>query len=198
MSLFSIFKDIESDSATTVDMLLTAEKTKIPVCDLPPAFDYNNLIWSKKNMRYLLKGENIKKATRDILFLNHFLEEAKPLVYAYPALRFNEKDFRFMEPKNEDPHFISLHIAEKTRTGKTAKYPVYLVAFTSDDLHATIYYGQDGEIGKAGIVSWNKRLYETNLAIVEGQLAINTIYVTNPVTQKKQKMYFIPPKKGWK
>lgn len=198
MGLFSIFKEKDTVPAAKSDMLFTAEKSRIPACDLPPAFDYNSLSWSKKSSRYFLKGKNIDKATKDILSLNHFLDEAKTLVHTYPAQRFREADFRFVEPKSNDPHYISLHIAEKTKTGKTAKFPIFMVALISDDLNAMIYYGQDGQIGKAEIISWNKRCYETNLAVVDGQLVINTIYVTNPVTQKKQKMYFIPPGKGGK
>lgn len=198
MGLLSILKGIESIPAAKDGVLFTDSKTKIPASDLPPVFDYREITWSNKSSRYFLKGKNIDKAAKDILSLNHFLEEAKTLVHAYPALRFDEKEFRFAEPKTNDPHYISLHIAEKTKTGKTAKFPVCLIAFVSDDLNATIYYGQDGQIGKAEISSWNKRVFETNLAIVDGQLVINTIYVTNPVTQKKQKMYFIPPAKGGK
>lgn len=198
MGLFSIFKEKDTVPAAKTDMLFTAEKARIPVSDLPPAFDYTSLSWSKKSSRYFLKGKNIDKAAKDILSLNHFLDEAKTLVHAYPAQRFREADFQFVEPKSNDPHYISLHIAEKTKTGKTAKFPVYMVAFISDNLHAVVYYGQDGQIGKAEIFAHNNRWFETNLAVVDGQLVINTIYVTNPVTQKKQKMYFIPPGKGGK
>lgn len=87
--------------------------------------------------------------------------------------------------------FCFLTFAPLTKTGKQAKYPAILHFNISDRLHGELFYGQTGEIDKADIVAWdNQTCCELNLALINGQLDINAIYKTNPVTYKKQKMYY--------
>ena len=197
MGLFKSISDMISKNITENDG--AGDGKHIALSDLPPCYNMDLLKWSKRNDCYLLVGENTKRATADIMKINLFLIRAKKLLRSFPVNYFVDGQLRFDEPRQNDHHpFCRLLVPSYTGTGKLPKFPMELFADASDKLFARIYYLQNGEIGKAEIISWSDRCYEVSLAMIDGALDIKAIYVTNPVTNEKQKMYFIPPAKGGK
>lgn len=197
MGLFKSFSDMILQNVTEKEN--AGDRKHISLSDLPPCYNVDLLKWSKRYDCYLLFGENMEKATADIMKINLFLIRAKKLLRSFPTNHFVDGQLRFDEPRANAHHsFCRLHVPSYTNTGKLPKFPLELFADASDKLFAKVYYQQNGEIGKAEIISWSDRCYEVSLAIIDGALDIKTIYVTNPVTHEKQKMYFIPPVKGGK
>lgn len=196
MGLFKAFSDMISKS-TPQNEIAQNDKTAgrdgyISVEDLPPCYNTELLKWSKRSECYLLIGANREKATADILKLNSFIDRSKELLRSFPGTHFVTNQFRFDEPKQKEYHpFCRLIVPRYTNTGKLPKFTLELSADVSEELFARVYYQKNGEIGKAEIVSWSDRCYETQLAMIDGTLDIKAIFVTNPVTGQKQKMYYL-------
>lgn len=195
--MMGLFRSISNIIAKgTTENEIAGDVKHIALSDLPPCYNIDLLKWSKRSECYLLIGENTEKATADIMKLNLFLIRAKKLLRSFPENHFVDGQLRFDEPRQNAYHSFCRLIAHPyTSTGKLPKFPIELFADASDKLFARVYYQQNGEIGKAEIISWSDRCYEISLAMIDGAFDIKAIYVTNPVTHEKQKMYFIPPAK---
>lgn len=179
-----------------VDYIYAFDGTKVKKSDIPALYDLDALKKISNNF-YLIGREDRQKASEDILYVNPYLRHAKDLLRSFPACQFREKEFSFTERLvNGFTRFCFLTFIPYTKTGKLPKYPIILHAHISDNFFGELYYGRSGEIDKAKVIVWSDRCYELDLAVINGALDINAIYVMNPITQKKQKMYFIPPAKG--
>lgn len=182
-SVEKVFKDIsefaESSSVQT-------QSTK----DILTDYDLSKL--KKKDDIYLLNGSNIEKAIADVLYLNLYLQEAPQKHPCFPYRQIKASDLCFKyNIVNGFSQFCFLTFTHLTKTGRQPKYPIVLHFHISPKLFGQIYYGQTAEIDKACIIAWNNDVCcELNLALINGQLDIKTIYKTNPITHKKQKMYY--------
>ena len=63
--------------------------------------------------------------------------------------------------------------------------------YNSNELFGFLCYSQNSEIEKGDIIVWENGIcYEVQLRMIGDELKLNTVYQTNPVTYKKQKVYF--------
>lgn len=155
-------------------------------------YDLSNLL--RQDNFYLIQGkDNVSRAIEDVLYLNLYLKEAPNKHPCFPLKQIKASDLCFNKKivKGTNVHsFISF--TPLTKTGKTPKYPYKLRFFVSTELFGEIYYGEYGEIDKAWVVAWHNGICcELNLALINGVLDIKSIYKTNPITYKKQKMYYL-------
>lgn len=179
-----------------VDYVYASDGTKVKKSDIPDLYDLEALRRSSNNF-YLIGREDRRKASEDALYVNLYLRHAKDLLESFPMCQFQETELCFAEKfVNGFAKFCFLTFTPYTKTGKRPKYPIVFHAHISNKFFGELYYGQRGEIDKAHVIVWSNRCYELDLAVLNGVLDINAIYVTNPITQKRQKMYCIPSIKG--
>lgn len=145
-----------------------------------------------KNNSYLLGNTNSPLATDEILYVNAFLAEAAHLLSYFPKKSISKSDLCFRERLiNGTNAFCFATFKPLTNTGKMPKYPMVLHFYISDELFGDLYYAQNGEIEKGDIIVWGKGICnEVQLRMIGSDLKLHTIYQTNPITYKKEKVYY--------
>ena len=145
-----------------------------------------------KNDTYLFGNTNIPLATDEILSVNAFLSEASALLTYFPKLQIIPNNLYFKERLiNGSTAFCFVSFNPLTATGKKPKYPMVLHFYNSNELFGFLCYSQNSEIEKGDIIVWENGIcYEVQLRMIGDELKLNTVYQTNPVTYKKQKVYF--------
>lgn len=75
--------------------------------------------------------------------------------------------------------------------GEVAKVDLMVLHFyISNDLFGDLYYAQNGEIEKGDIIVCGKGICnEVQLRMIGSALKLHTVYQTNPITYKKQRIY---------
>ena len=160
---------------------------KISVSQVPSAFDLQDLIEIDHGF-YCLANENAQQATKDLIYLNDFIDVAAKICPEFQAFRINIEDIRFEYNPDATPrNYAILKIEPITPSGKPPKFPVCL-SFCG--IH--IYYAQNKQIQKVRIIAWKGCPYELNLAMHNGELAVHSIYKTSMIDFKKNKLYEHP------
>lgn len=171
-------------------------KIKRPVVVLPCECRYDlSAIKRIDNGFYLLTSKgNISRAVEDTLNMNPFIEKAGKLLRSFPINHISEKQLRFTKSNDTIRDYCVISFNEQTKTGQVAKWPVCLHFHPNDLVFGSIFYGQNGKIGRAEIISKRKmqNLYTLLLALIGGELDISAIYEAD-TTAVKRKMYYRKP-----
>ena len=134
---------------------------------------------------YILSGQYINEAISDILSMNSFIKKAKcQNLIIESTLEFNRNSNQRCYLEN---NFL-------TSTGKKSKFPQILHFFTTDsgydivdNVFGDIFYFENGEIGKAKIVHWDKsNISVITLSIINGVLSLNKVEKTSMKTGAKK------------
>lgn len=121
-----------------------------------PVLDWN-IDKARPQMRYVLVGENLNQAVIDIMSLQKLknLADYEPAYKRHFDIVQSELLFPDLSNLRWDVGFTWLEICPLTNTGKIGRYPVALHFYSEPQdkkspkrLSGTIYYLQNGEIGK--------------------------------------------------
>ena len=179
------------NEVTPEPLIIAEDGTKIKKDDLVTNYNFKKIKLTQNNF-YLIQDENIRIAKREITDMNMYLAEAPKKHPCFPYKQIKAEQLTFTESKSGGTNkhcFFSF--APLTNSGKKPKYPYTLHFYASEELFGELHYGQSGEVDKARIIAWSEGICcELHLAMINGRLDINTIYQHNPITYKKQKMYF--------
>ena len=154
-------------------------------------YNLDDMRRTKSNI-YLLGNSNIPLAADEIICVNTFLAEAAHLLSRFPKKQISKNKLCFKERLiNGTNAYCFVTFNPTTQTGKFPKYPMVLHFYFSNDLFGNLFYAQNGEIEKGDIIVWGSGIcYEVQLRMTGDDLKLNTIYRTNPVSYKKEKIYY--------
>ncbi|MCR0277732.1 hypothetical protein MKA40_15280 [[Clostridium] innocuum] len=156
----------------------------------------------KEGECYTLKISSTKKIVTDILFLNHFIEEASHITGKH-FFKVNPMNitFNYNHDDYNSEKCTYVRYNPKTATGKPSKYPYEIVfdagikstewnKFGEQEVFGTLSYTPDLQIGKSRIVCWlHGACYVLNVVKKDGELLLNRIYELDSETGRKNIIY---------
>lgn len=158
-------------------------------CDIITDHGYNKMVLNKNNQF---------EALTDITYMNNFLKEARMLA-PLPLLEICTEEIDFLgNPEQNFEGMTHLELKPYTKTGKISKYPVILHYYTTnytvfdstDNYFGHISYLQDGSIGKAKLICWEKnKLFIIQLGLIGTTLAIKRIETNSKSGAPREILY---------